>query len=117
MDTASPTAGLFGWLFPWHRARLVEQAGGEAARECRAAFWQRLAPRTAGMDVAEVRGYAHALAEGFVTANVDRVLERRRLGPSLRAEVMASAVRQLIGFAVRDALSEELSAMARPLAA
>jgi hypothetical protein len=117
MNLEYPSTNLFAFLFPWHQTRLVEQVGGEAARECRADFWQCVAPRVVGMSVAEVRGYVRALAEGFIVGEVDQVLNRRRLNPTLRLRVVAAAVDQLINLAVRDALSDAASANVRPLAA
>jgi hypothetical protein len=118
MNLNSSTANVLSFLFPWQRTRLVvEQMGGEVARECRADFWRRLSRRVVGMSVAEVRGYARALAEGAVVAEVDHVIERRRLTLALRDRVVASGVDQLVSLAVRDALSEESPVSARPLAA
>jgi hypothetical protein len=117
MNLESSSNSLFAFLFPWHQSRLVEQVGGEVARECRADFWRGVCPRVVGMSVAEVRGYARALAEGFVVAEVDHVLDRRRLSPALRPRVVSSAVDQLVNLAVRDALSDGSSADVRPLAA
>jgi hypothetical protein len=111
------SSNLFAFLFPWQQTRLVEQVGGEAARECRADFWQRVAPRVAGMSVAEVRGYVRALAEGVVAAEVDQAINRRRLNPALSPRVVAAAVDQLINLAVRDALSDAAPPAVRPLAA
>ena len=48
---------------------------------------------------------------------VDQVLDRRALKPALRSRVLASGIDQLVSMAVRDALSEDLPAEARPLAA
>ena len=115
MNLESPSSGLFAFLFPWHQARLVEQVGGEVARECRADFWQGVCPRVVGMGVAEVRGYVRAIAEGFVVTEVDQVLDRRRLNPALRPRVVASAVDQLINLAVRDALSDVSPANAQTI--
>jgi hypothetical protein len=111
------SSNLFAFLFPWQQTRLVEQVGGEAARECRAHFWHCVAPRVAGMSVAEVRGYARALAEGFVAPEADAAIGRRRLNPALRPQVVAVAVEQLISLAVRDSLSDAASPAVRPLAA
>jgi hypothetical protein len=69
------------------------------------------------MEVAEIRGYVRALADGFIAPEVDQVLDRRRLSPALRPQVLASAVEQLISLTVRDALSHVSPAAARPLAA
>jgi hypothetical protein len=117
MNNESPSTSLFAFLFPWHQTRLVEQVGGEVARECRGDFWRGVCPRVVGMGVAEVRGYVRALAEGFIVTEVDQVLERRRLSPALRPKVVASAVDQLINLAVRDSLSDVSPANVRPLAA
>ena len=106
-----------GFVFSRRQSRLAEQVGGEVARECRGDFWRCVGPQAAGMGMARVKGYVRALAEGFVVAEVDEVLERRRLNPALRARVVASAVEQLIVLAVRDWLSELAPAGARPLAA
>jgi hypothetical protein len=111
------SSNLFAFLFPWQQTRLVEQVGGEAARECRADFWQCIAPRIVGMSVAEVRGYVRALAEGVVATEVEQAINRRRLNSALRPRVVAAAVDQLINLAVRDALSDAAQPAVRPLAA
>jgi hypothetical protein len=104
-------------LFPWRQARLAEQAGGEVARLCRADLWRRICWGVRGMSVAETRGYARAYAAGFIAAEVDQVLGRHALNPTLRARAMAWGVDQLVAMAVRDALGEAPPAEARPLAA
>ena len=116
----NPTAirnALLTTLFPWHQARLIEQAGGEVARECRADLWKRVRQPTLGMSTPEIRGYARAYAAGFAATHVDQVLDHRSLKPALRLRVLASGIDQLVGMAVRDALSDETTADARPLAA
>ncbi len=118
MNLNSPMANVFASLFSWQRTRLlVEQMGGEVARECRADFWRRVCPRVTGMSVGEIRGYTRALAEGAIVTEVDQVLERRRLTLALRDRVVASGVDQLVSLIVRDALSEDPPASVRPLAA
>ena len=104
-------------LFPWLRARLVEQAGGEVARECRGELWQRVRRQVASMSVPEIRGYVRAHAAGIAAAQVETVLSRRSLKPSLGTRVLASGIDQLVSMTVRDALIGELPAEVRPLAA
>jgi hypothetical protein len=104
-------------LFPWLRARLVEQAGGEVARECRAELWQRVHRQVASMSVPEIRGYVRAHAAGIAAAQVEEVLSRRSLKPSLGTRVLASGIDQLVNLTIRDALIGEPPAEARPLAA
>ena len=114
--TATPNA-LLTTLFPWYQTRLIEQAGGEVARECRADLWKRVRQQTVGMSAPEIRGYARAHAAGIAATHVDQVLDRRSLKPALRPRVLASGIDQLVSMAVRDALSDEVPADARPLAA
>ncbi len=104
-------------LFPWSRARLVEQAGGEVARECRAELWRRVRRQVASMSVPEIRGYVRAHAAGIAAVQVEAVLSRRALKPSLGTRVLASGVDQLVSMTVRDALIDESPAEARTLAA
>jgi hypothetical protein len=116
----SPTSlpnSLCTLLFPWSRARLIEQVGGEVARECRAELWNRVRRQVAGMSAPELRGYVRAHAAGVAAAQVEVVVERRSLKPGLRARVLASGIDQLVSMAVRDALIEESPLEARPLAA
>jgi hypothetical protein len=117
MNPSSHPNSLFAFLFPWSKARLVEQVGGEVARECRAELWQRVRRQVAGMSVPELRGYVRAHAAGIAAIQVEQVLERRSLKPRLRARVLASGIEQLVSMAVRDALIEEVPLEARPLAA
>jgi hypothetical protein len=104
-------------LFPWCRARLVEQAGGEVARECRAELWQRVHRQVACMSVPEIRGYVRAHAAGVAAAQVEEVLSRRSLKPSLGSRVLASGIDQLVNLTIRDALIGEPATEVRPLAA
>ena len=117
MNLESPTTKLSAFFFPWRQTRLVSQVGGEVARQCRADFWQCVCSRVVGMDVAEIRGYVRAIADGYIGAEVDHAFNRRRLSPVLRPQVVASAVDQLINLTVRDALSQGSPANVRPLAA
>lgn len=104
-------------LFPWLRTRLIEQAGGEVARECHAELWQRVHRQVAFMSVSEIRGYARAHAAGIAALQVEEVLNRRELGPSLAPRVLASGIDQLVTLTIRDALIAEPPADVRPLAA
>jgi len=116
----NPTAArnaLLTTLFPWYQTRLIEQAGGEVARECRADLWKRVRRQTVGMSTPEIRGYARAYAAGFAATHVDQVLDHHSLKPALRLRVLASGIDQLVNMAIRDALSDESTADARPLAA
>jgi len=117
MNPISQPNLLCTFLFPWSKARLVEQAGGEVARECRAELWQRVRHQVAGMSVPEIRGYVRAHAVGIATAQVEQVLSRRSLKPALRVRVLESGVDQLVNMAVRDTLIEESPDEARTLAA
>ena len=113
---ATPNA-LLSLVWPSYRTRLIDQVGGEVARECQADLWQCIRRRILGMSIPEIRGYARAHAVVFVAAQVDEVLERRSLRPALRARVAASAVDQLVSMTVRDALCDESPAEPRLLAA
>ncbi len=106
MNLEFPSIGLLAFLCSRRQARLVEQVGGEVARECRADFWQWVYPRVVGMSIAGVRGYVRAIAEGFIQGEVDHIVNRRRLSPALRPQIVAAGVEQLIHLAVRDALSD-----------
>ena len=94
---------LLDWLFWWLDAPLVRQAAGEVARECRAAVSGSVARRTRGMSRPQVRGYVRAMVPAFVAQEVDVVLERRRIDRSLRGQVAAEAIEQLI-----DAVAEDI---------
>jgi hypothetical protein len=117
MNPTSLSNSLRTLLFPWVRARLVEQAGGEVARECHAELWQRVRRQVAGMSVPEIRGYVRAHAAGIVAGQVEEVVSRRSLRPALVTRVLASGIDQLVTMAVRDALIDESPAEARPMAA
>ncbi len=103
-------------LLPWLRTRLVEQAGGEVARECRAELWLRVRRQVAGMSVPEIRGYVRAHAAGIAVPQVEAVLRRRSLKSSLGTRVLAAGIDQLVSMTVRDALIGE-PAEVRPMAA
>jgi hypothetical protein len=99
-----------------HRNRLIEQAAGEVARQCRDDLWKRLWHKTSGMSAAEIRGYARAQASMIVEECIDPILAGRSILHSQRARVVASSIDQLVAMAVRDALSDQM-VMARPMAA
>ncbi len=117
MDSTYLLENLLALLFPWRQSRLVAQAGGELARQCRADLCRRVGRRAAGMSLAELRGYARAQAAGLVAAEADRVLGRRHLKPATRDRVLAAGVNQAVNMAVRDALSGPPPAAARTIAA
>ena len=54
------------------------------------------------MSLAQSRGYVRAVAPGFVAAEVDAVLSRRRANPSLRPLVVAQAVEEVIELLADD---------------
>jgi hypothetical protein len=101
-------------LLPWRNDRLIEQAAGEVARQCQGDLWNKVCRRLDNMSLAEVRGYARAQAGEYAEAEVDLVLERRQLHPSLRARVLDSAIDQLIFMTVRTLLSREPWSPAAP---
>jgi hypothetical protein len=111
------TNALLGFVFPRFRARLVELAAGELARECRADLWRQIRFSSVGMSTPEIRGYARARANVVAADHVDEVLDHLLLGQSLRAGVLATGVEELARMAVRDALREDAVAAVRPLAA
>ena len=117
MNTSNLTANLLDILFPWRKTRLVDQLGGEAARECRFDFWLRIRHPTRNMDIPEIRGYARAQAADVLPAEVERVLERHRVGPALKNRALAAGIEQIVGMVVRDALSEPYSADPEKIAA
>lgn len=96
---------------------MVDQLGGEAARECRSDVWRRICLRTRNMGAPEIRGYARAQAADVLPAEVERVLDRHRLGHSLKNRVLAAGIEQIVGMLVRDALSEPYSADPEKIAA
>ncbi len=117
MNLDSFALQLLAYVFPWYQARLVEQVGGEVARECRRTLWQQISRRIRGMSVAEVRGYARAQAVAIVAPEVDEALVRRRLNPALRNAVLEASIDQLVALAVRDVLSEAPAPATRSMAA
>jgi len=108
---------VMAMFFPQYRARLIEQVGGEVARECRAGVWQCVRQQVGCMSVPEARGYVRAQAEWFAAVRVGPSLDRYSLKPSLRTQVLASGVEQLVAMIVRDSLREAVVADARTLAA
>ncbi len=117
MNTRNLTANLLDILFPWRQTRLVDQLGGEAARECRSDLWRRIRHPARNMGIPEIRGYARAQAADVLPAEVERVLERHCVGRSLKNRVLAMGIEQIVGMVVRDALSEPYSADPEKIAA
>ncbi len=105
----------FSW--PWRRNRLIEQVGGEIARECREDLWGQVEHRIEGMSIPEARGYIRARAAGIVENFATGAMERRSLRPELRPRVLEAAVDRLVGLALHDALSVAVPAGARNRAA
>ncbi len=104
MNSSYMVGSWLALLFPWFQNRLIEQAGGQLARQCREELWLRICHRIVGMSVAEVRGYVRAQAMDSVAAEVDWTLQQHHLPPASRAKVLSSALDQLIGMMVRDVL-------------
>ncbi len=104
MNSSYMAGSWLALLFPWFQNRLIEQAGGQLARQCREDLWRRICHRIAGMSVAEVRGYVRAQAMDGVAAEVDWTLHQHHLSSASRAKVLSSALDQLIGMMVRDVL-------------
>lgn len=104
-------------ISPWHNRLLVEQAGGELARDCRADVWQRGRRCTDGMSIAAIRGYVRAQAAGCVRPKVDEIASRHRLTPSMGPQVMESAIEQLVGMVLHDFLSGASPTRERSMAA
>jgi hypothetical protein len=100
----SLTDQLLDTVLHWMDASIIRQAAGEVARECRTAVWHHIANATQGMSVAQIRGYARAVAPQFIGTEVDVVLRRRRAGLHLRTEVIAAAVEELIELVAADAV-------------
>jgi hypothetical protein len=97
-------SGFFSLLLPWHNRQLVEQVGGEVARECRADIWQRGYRCTGSMSIAAIRGYVRAQAGGCVRSKVDQIASHHGLKPALRARVTDAAIEQLVGMVLHDFL-------------
>jgi len=91
-----------GALFCWLHRSLATQAAGEVARECRQAALARVLATGPSMSVPQARGYVRALAPPLVAREIDAVLSRRRISPSLRAGIFAEAVEQVIALVVGD---------------
>lgn len=97
-----PTEGFLDRLFAWLDMSLVRQAAGELARECHTAVCDATFEKTRGMSRAEARGYIRAYAPEFLLKEVDLVLQRRRVGESLRQQILAEATEQLLELVVKD---------------
>jgi hypothetical protein len=108
---------LLNLLVPWHNRHLVDQLGGQLARECRGDLWQRGQRCLGSMTIAAVRGYARARASGCMAAKADQMLTERHLKSTLRARVIDAAVEQLVGMVVHDVLTGQLPADERSMAA
>ena len=85
-----------GALFCWLHGALARQAAGEVARECRQPILARTLAVGRPMSVPQARGYVAALAPGFVAREIDAVMTRRRISPTLRAGIFAEAIEQVI---------------------
>jgi hypothetical protein len=108
---------LFDLFFPWRNSQLVEQLGGQLARECRGDFWRQGHRCLGSMSIAAIRGYARAQASGLAAAKVDQILPPRHLKPAFRSSVAEAAFDQLVGMVVHDVLAGQLPADERSIAA
>jgi hypothetical protein len=104
-------------FFPQYRFRLIEQVGGEVARECRAGVWQSVRRQVCCMSAPEARGYVRAQAAWFAAVRVGPSLDHYSLKPSLRAQVLESGVQQLISMIIHDSLVEAAAVEPKTLAA
>jgi hypothetical protein len=104
-------------VLPGYRTRLIEQVGGEVARECHASLWQDVRRQIFNMSIPEARGYVRAQAAWAADVIVGPSLDRYALKSTLRAEVLASGVEQLIAMIVRDSLGEALTTDVKTIAA
>ena len=93
---------LMGRRFLWFSTPLIKQTGGEIARECRAAAWEHVRVRAAGMSPAQATGYMRAVAPSFVVREADVVLRRRRVRVSLRGPIIEDAIEQLTALVSED---------------
>ncbi|MGA2063476.1 MAG: hypothetical protein ABSG86_00825 [Thermoguttaceae bacterium] len=91
-----------GALFHWLHGPLARQAAGEVARECRPALLSRALEAIEPMSIPQSLGYVRALAPGFVDREIDAVISRRRISPSLRTRIFAEAIEQVIALVVDD---------------
>jgi hypothetical protein len=105
------------YLFPWQKRRFVAQVAGEVARQCHGDLWRYSCLKIREMGISEIRGYIRALAIGFAEREAEQVLARRHIDRRLLAEVVASAVEQLITLAIRDALTEQPACERKTIAA
>jgi hypothetical protein len=94
--------GVLDRLFAWLDISLVRQAAGELARECHTAVWEVTNEKARGMTRDAARGYVRAFAPEFLHREVDLVLQRRRVGESLRQQIVAEATEQLVELVVKD---------------
>lgn len=104
-------------VWPQFRFRLIEQVGGEVARECRASLWQTVRHQVARMSIPEARGYIRAQAAWIADRMVGPSLDHYALKADLRAEVLASGVDQLVAMVVRDAIGEAVAPARKRMAA
>jgi hypothetical protein len=116
MLATHPSHNYFGILLFWNRSYVLQLAG-EVARQCRAGLYDQVNHRTANMSLPEIRGYLRALASASVPEEVDQLLERRALKPTLRAKVIEVATDQLINMVAHDVFSGEAPYVARTMAA
>ena len=89
-------------LFVWLDASLVRQSAGELARECQAAVWGHTCEKVRELTLAEAKEYIRAAAPEFLLREVDLVLQRRRVGESLRQRILAEATEQLATLVVKN---------------
>jgi hypothetical protein len=94
--------GLLDWLFNWLDTSLVQQTGGELARECHGGLWAELADQLALMTPAKAREFVHEHAIQVVLTEVDTVMQRRRIRLALRAAIVAEAAEQLVELVAKD---------------
>jgi hypothetical protein len=116
MKTDLPLARLWHWN-PWQKGRIIQQVAGEVARQCRVSLWQRVCEAMTAMSVSEIRGYVRARAASLVNDEVELACMRRQLAPSLRRQVAASAIDQLIVMVIRDVLCEQAPGDVKTMAA
>jgi len=92
--------GMLGWFFPKRMAERIKLAADDLANRCYDSLGRQL---PAGMSLAERRGYARAIASGWIADHLDQVLVEQGLGASLADRLCRATVDRLIEISVREA--------------
>jgi hypothetical protein len=89
-------------MFDFRRNRLVQELAGNIAKACRSAACDRVLGKTAGMSLAETRGYIRARSADLIETHANTRTLPVRLDSRARQRVLMLATQRLVEGVILD---------------